>query len=607
MKHKINFLIKNIIFWVAFFIFSRVLFIIYNYHFCAEIPFSEIAMSFIKGIKLDLSMMGYICFFLSLIIALTFWANNKTSKYIFNIYNISILVILSLITVIDAELYRNWGFRIDSTIFLYLTNPTEAMASTPIWLFLLLVLLTAAIIFLWVWIYKKTIVKELNNFGKTKWLTLPIFLFFTALLFLPIRGSLGIAPINTGAVYFSNHTFANHAALNVHWNFGESVTKAGQDKTLSFMPKDEANNIFNKLYSNKSEYKPICKTKKPNIIILILESFSARMIKPLGGMADVTPHINQLVHKGILFNHFFANGDRSDKGIVSILSGYPAQPTTSIIKNSNKSEKLPFLTRRMNAEGYHTTFYYGGDINFANMRQYLINSQFNDLIYLKDFDAKDKNSKWGIHDHVVFNRFLKDCNQQNQPFFKAFFTLSSHEPFEVPHKSKFNGGSEEQLFLNSAHYTDSCLGDFVQKAEKQEWWNNTIMFVVADHSGRHPNNVNYSSRIKFEIPLLILGGALNVTDTVIPTYCNQTDIPKMIGRILNKDFEEFKFSKNSLFEKQSFAFYVFNDGFGYFTKKGGFIFDNKLNKSIYKDSIPNNIINEGKAFMQTLIEDYNNK
>lgn len=608
MLQRFYFLLKYILFWLSFLIISRIIFLVYNLPLSSKVPFADLLMCFAKGIRLDLSVMGYVSFFASLILAATFLTKKNIIKKILNIYTLIFLIFFNIITVVDIELYRNWGFRMDSTVFLYLAHPKEALASTAIWLTFVLLLLTALLIIASYYTYKKLISKNIDKFSGINWFTPLLFVFLAGVLFIPIRGGVGIAPINTGAVYFSNNTFSNHAAINVHWQFGESLGEMNKKRNIEFMPQNDAKQVFDSLYTSKSAYKPICKNTKPNIIILILESFSSRMIEPLGGMANVTPNINKLVKEGVLFNHFFANGDRSDKGIVSVLSGYPAQPKTSIIKNSVKTEKLPFLANKLNKIGYNSSFYYGGDINFANMRQYLVNSQFNKLVYLKDFDPKYQNSKWGIHDHIVFNRFYNDCNNEQKPFFKVFFTLSSHEPFDVPHKSIFDKNTEEQKFLNSAHYTDSCVGNFVDKAKQQQWWKNTLMFIVADHSGRHPDNVSYNSRIKFEIPLLILGGALKNTDTIVQSYCNQTDIPKIIGRVLNKNFDEFYFSKNEISDNQSFAFFAFNNGFGYFTDSSGFVFDNSANKIIDKQGKFNaNIEKQGKAFMQVLITDYNNK
>ncbi len=599
---------KYAIFWLSFFFVSRLLFLIYNFHFASDIPFGHLMLSFIKGFKHDLSVTGYILFFAGLIMVGTCMAGKKTITKIFNVYTLVFIVLLSIVTIVDMELYRNWGFRMDSTVLLYLKTPKEAMASTKLWLIIVLFLATFLLAFTAFKLYKRFLLSSFNSLRSKNWLAIPVFLVISASMIIPIRGGFGIAPINTGAVFYSKYFFANHAAVNVHWHIGNSLVYLNKEETKQFMSDAEVEHEFNNLYKYTEANDSLVNIEKPNIVILILESFTSRIIEPLGGMKGVTPCLNRLAGEGVLFSHCFANGDRSDKGIVSILSGYPAQPTTSIIKKTNKAVKLPSLSKELSKLGYNTSFYYGGDIGFANMKSYLYNSQFDKFVTLSDFDSKDKNSKWGIHDHVVFERFLKDCNEESQPFFKTFFTLSSHEPFDVPLQSNLFGKGEEAAYLNSIYYTDSCIGAFVEDAKNQTWWNNTLIILVADHGSRLPGNVAHSSREKFEIPLLLLGGALAKTDTVIDTYFSQMDIPKLIGRQLNQPFEEFTFSKNEISKNQSFAFYVFNNGFGYFNDSTGFIYDNTSDKIIAKEEgINKQTIKQGKAFMQKIYNDYNNK
>lgn len=178
----------------------------------------------------------------------------------------------------------------------------------------------------------------------------------------------------------------------------------------------------------------------------------------------------------------------------------------------------------------------------------------------------------------------------------------------MPLQGPFSDETEENKYLNSAYYTDSCIGNFVKQAKTKPWWNNTIIIMVPDHGGRWPGNVNYSAREKYEIPLLLIGGALNVKDTLIDSYINQSDIVNIVSRQLNTRLEGYSFSKNRIDSLQSYAFYAFNNGFGYFSPKGGFIYDITSGKETYTEPhTTNDLINEGKAYMQTLLNDYNSK
>jgi phosphoglycerol transferase MdoB-like AlkP superfamily enzyme len=345
--------------------------------------------------------------------------------------------------------------------------------------------------------------------------------------------------------------------------------------------------------------------EKPNVIVIILESFTAKIIEPLGGLPNVTPSLNNLIKEGILFTNFYASGDRTDKGLVSILSGYPAQPRTSIIKYPEKTQSLPYLPKAMEKIGYHTSFVYGGDIGFANMESYLTNSGFSTITDDNDFSSDIDNSKWGVADHYIFNQLLTECDTAQNPFFKVMLTLSSHEPFEVPMKPVFEGDDERSKFLNACFYTDKSLGEFIRQAKKKEWWNNTLIIITADHGHRFPNPEELKEKERFKIPMLWLGGALAKQDTTIETFGIQTDISNTLLRQVGSGSNDFTFSKNLMAaDVKSFALYIFNNGFGYVSPTHENIYDFDLQNYLKKEGDETELP-FGKAYMQKLFHDYN--
>lgn len=612
LKDRILVFIRYAMFWLLFFVAQRAVFLTYNFTFTSKLSLFEAIKTFTSGFKLDLSITGYLLMVVALLMGILFFLKGKALARVLFVFTAMFLLLFSVIAFVDIELYRNWGFRIDNTVLLYITSPKEAMASTSIWLTAALVLATGLYYWLFVFIYKKMVQKQVLALKRGHWISLPVFILLSGTMIIPMRGGLGIAPINVGVVYFSQKPFANHAAVNVQWNFLKSVSEINNKPAIHYMDTEEAEQKVQALYNsgqkaNSTFVRSFVRSKNPNVVIIILESFSSRIIEPLGGMKDVTPNFNQLIHQGVLFSNFHANGDRSDKGIVSILSGYPAQSTTSIIKYNAKAEKLPHISIELKKRGYNTAFYYGGEIDFANMRSYFVTGGYQNLVTLDEFSGNELNSKWGAHDHVVFQRFLGDLNHTPPPFFNVMFTLSSHEPFDVPFTSKFNENNEDSKFLNSACYTDSCLGDFINKAQQQPWWDNTLVLLVADHGGRLPGNVAYHSKTKFEIPLLMLGGALAVKDTVIDKYACQTDIANIIGNQLEAPFNAFAFSKQK--NSQPFAFFAFNNGFGFYkSDSAGFIMNNEPKKTVDKTiGLDTLTQQQGKAFMQALIDDFNQK
>lgn len=508
MAKRIAFFLYYGLFWLLFFLVLRLYFILNNLSFAEGIALTQILQTFTHGIIMDLSSMGYLLIIPGLAILVSFFVNKRWILGFINVYTLIFLFIISFLAVSDAVLYKFWGFRLDSTPLLYLKTPKEAMASVSVGLIVMQVAIALLIFGSAFYVYRKWF-KRLEKFEDTRIIYSPVMLLAIALLIIPIRGGFGIAPMNVGKVYFSSIQFLNHASINLFWNVGFSlIENQGLKNEYNYFSAEELaryqKNIRNEDLPSDSM---ILTSSKPNIVLIIFESLTAKVIEPLGGLKDITPEFSKLTSEGLLFTNFYATGDRSDKGLIGILSGYPAQTNTSIIKYASKTRTLPRLAVSLQNNGYFTSFYYGGDIDFANMRSYLLDSKYNQIVCKDSFPKSTYNSKWGTHDHFVFEKLNNNLQRTQQPFFATFFTLSSHEPFEVPMKY-FNGNDDESMYLNSLHYTDSCLGDFVAKAKKQPWWQNTLVIVVADHGHRFPGKSENNSVSKYRIPMLWLGGEI---------------------------------------------------------------------------------------------------
>jgi phosphoglycerol transferase MdoB-like AlkP superfamily enzyme len=314
-----------------------------------------------------------------------------------------------------------------------------------------------------------------------------------------------------------------------------------------------------------------------------------------------------LTKEGILFDHFYATGDRTDKGIVAILNGYPSQPVSSIIKEPKKTQHLPYLNKVFKAKGYHTSFTYGYNINYANFNSYLLQGDFDHVTHSKDFPQEINTSKWGVHDHYVFDKFISELLATKPPFFKVMMTQSSHEPFDVPMPTVIKGDDDVSRFLNSAYYTDKSFGEFIDRAKVSTWWDNTLIVVTADHGHIYPNNPGVSNPDKFRIPMLWLGGALAKSDTVIQSVASQTDIANTILRQLGTYDDGFQFSHDILARNyKPFAVYAFNNGFGMVKPEGILVFDNVANRTTGKTTLEGSL-EEGKSYMQKLYWDYNSR
>jgi len=550
-------------------------------------------------------MTGYWMIITGLLFTASPFISNRSLAIIQGTFTILFIILSSLIVVADVELYKHWGFRINSTPLMYIGSDATSSITVPIMISLTFTFLVFFSLFLIG--YQKKLAPQLTLLDPLakKWSL--VWLFITASLIIPIRSGFGVAPLNTGFVYFhKTKAFPNHAGINPVWNFLRSVSYDNKNR----YPNNFAEDIdadFNTLMQSDGDIVSLVSVEKPNIILIILESFTAKIIEPLGGLPGITPSLNALAKEGILFTNFYSSGDRTDKGIVSILSSYPAQPRTSIIKFPDKTQSLPYLPKDMEKMGYHTSFVYGGNIGFANMESYLTTAGFRNITDDSDFDSEIDNSKWGVADHYVFNQLLAECDTAQTPFFKVMLTLSSHEPFEVPMQPVFEGQDESTKFLNSCYYTDKSLGEFISKARKQSWWDNTLIIITADHGHRFPNPEELKEKERFKIPMLWLGGAISKRDTLIQLFGGQTDISKTLLSQLGNNSSEFQFSKNLLSKNaKPFALYVFNNGFGYVSPDHEHIYDFDLQNYLKKEGDEKELT-FGKAYMQKLFQDYNSR
>jgi phosphoglycerol transferase MdoB-like AlkP superfamily enzyme len=610
MRERLRILGSLGLFWLSYQIVVRAIFLLYNHSFSSQLTPKDVVLVFLNGLKMDISICGYYLMLSGIILTISVFVQSKWIRRSLNILTSIILFLSSLIVAVDLELYRHWGFRLNTSPLLYVGS--EAIGSVDA-----IVLIELVTIFLLVFsfsllIYLKTISRSIKHIPSTTKSAFGPLLIVTALMFIPIRGSFTVAPMNTGFVYFhKTKAFANHSAINVSWNFFNSVRKSANiSYDENFYNKDIAKQKFDSLYvtTDTTSYQ-LFNTKRPNVIVFILESFTADVLEPLGGLKGVAPNMNRLCKEGVLFDNFYASGDRTDKGIVSILSGYPAQPLTSIIKSPSKSQRLPYLNEEMLKLGYQTSFIYGGDIDFANFRSYLTKHGFDNITTEDDFDDDDNTSKWGVHDHIMLERAFAECDTASSPFFKVILTLSSHEPFDVPMTSDFihEYKGEEGLFLNSCHYTDSTIGVFIDKAKKTDWWKSSVIILVADHGHRQPGNKEAKDKERFKIPLLMIGGAVK-KDTVIHTFGGQTDIVNTLLGQLATPSDDFKFSKDMLNKDvKSFAAYFFNDGYGFLTPDSYIIYDNPGKQFLKSVGATHKEHELSKAYQQILYSDYNKR
>ena len=539
------------------------------------------------GLVLDVAIAGYLTIIPALIFIASLWIESKTIGWIWKGYVGIVAFISSLAYVANIALYGFWGFPLDNTPLLYIkTSPSDAMASvTTEQLIGGLLAVCASTVFIYLLITRLVKLPKAQKNSKPLLQTIVILL-LTALLIIPIRGGFGAGTNHTGAVYYSTNIRLCHAAVNPIFCFIESVT---HDEDIAdryrFMDDREAADIFGDMtctalradsvgiLSLRGENQP------RNVVVIMLESFSKYIMTEAGHVKGITPNLDRYSKEGMYFTRFYANSFRTDRAIVSILSGLPAQPTMSVMDIPHKSTALPSIASAMGKAGYNSTFYYGGDTNYSNMKSYFMGTGFQNVVSDKDFPKELHTGKWGVADGPVYERILKDmiASDKKEKHLRVVMSESSHEPFDVPFKSHI-----KEPELNAFYYADKCLGEFVEAMKKQTDWDNTLVLIVPDHLGAYPLNIDNYALWRYELPMILLGG--KVTAQQVEAIGCQTDIPATLLGILGIEHNEFLFSKD-IFDTKSphFAFFTFPDAMGMVTEENTVIYDNALHKAVLDD------------------------
>lgn len=614
MKSVKSFL-KYILFWMIVFSIQRLLFFIFHFKQLQEATIAEQLWLFIKGLRLDLSMTGYFLLIPITLLIVQIFIPKKSpilDKAV-AIYTYTLLIIIALFCIIDLSIYKEWGSKLNSRAVEFLIlSPGEALASSTSSPLLLssIIFIVQVVVFIFLYIRFFRFEYDAKLHILLRIIAIPIYAFIAVMM---MRGGLQLAPINQSAVYFSKHSVVNHASLNTEWNLMHSVIENhfSNDNPYVFMDENKAKQLVDSLYQPiQKDSLTILLTERPNVVYIILESFTSDVIEHFGGEKGVCPNLSRMADEGLSFTNIYASGDRTDKGMIALLSGFPSQAVRTIIQQPDKFEKLPSLPKTLSSKGYNSSFIYGGESEFANFKSYLVASGIEKIIDKNDFSANQMNSKWGAHDGYLFEKVIMELPKQKEPFLSVMLTLSSHEPFEIPVPSPYNGEDLPSKFRKAAHYTDQCIATFFEHAKKEKWYKNTLFVIVADHGHRLPKEYEKAYDVrKFRIPLILYGDVIKkeFQHKTITKIGSQTDIVNTILNQLNIQDQHYVWSTDLLNKQAGFAFYTYDNGIGWIDDKEKITMDNVTQNITYREGDSTNEAKRvllGKAYMQRVFGQY---
>lgn len=496
-----------------------------------------------SGILLDLSMVGY----LSIIPILGIFCNKilpVITHKVVQFYGWFTWLFLVIVMASDAYFYYYWGQKtnLGFTQFLGEENAGLFSLETPTFV------VTFLFILLGIYGFSRRGANLFHLPEKGSIWTATALLIIS---FVMIRGGVSNVPINISSAYFSKNNALNNAAVNPAWSFLATELERDKHAPLKFFEqKEQAENILSQINSSKDDYTSLLEPydSNTNLILIVLESFSAKVVGSVSGEKfGSTPQLDLISGQGISFSNAYASSFRSDKGLLALTTGFPSGARQTLTNFPTELSAKPSVFKLFSKD-YWTSFYYGGNLDFANIK--VLFSDADELKSGDDFVSSKRNT-WGVHDEDVFQTFGDDFITRKKPQFSMLFSLSSHEPFDVP-----NYQNREDPYLNSISYTDSCLGLLINQIKESDKWSNTLIMITADHGVRRPDNAPIYSDINFKIPLILTGGVVRL-DTVIREIVSQSDLPSTVASYLNKPFI---FSQQSVLQPSNIAFYSYHNG-----------------------------------------------
>lgn len=610
MKERIcRFLIIYATF-VVIFLVAKPLFMALNADVYSGVGMRDVWQVIAAGLSMDLCMGAYLTVIPALMLIATVWTSRRWPLAVIASWRYFAVFMVVSTVVLDAILYGYWHFKLDTTpVFYFLTSPMSALASVSRWMVGAAIIIVAAATWglgrlaglLWRIGSLRTVIGRRRRVQATVALTL-----LTGALFIPIRGGFTVSTMNPSAAYFSTKAHMNHAAVNPMFSFMYSATHSSDfSSQFRYFGESELDEILLRLSTpdsipSDSGRLKLLGVERPDIYIVILESFSAHLLPSLGGEA-VAMRLDSIAREGVMFSNFYASSFRTDRAIPAILSGYPAQPGTSVMKFVDKAENLPSLSRTLiDSAGYRTEYYYGGDINFVNQKAYLVSSGFEKIVSDRDFPLSERLSKWGVHDDRLWDRMWADVNADTSatPVLRVIQTSSSHEPFEVPYTSHRHDDARAVAF----EYADSCLGTFVDSLRTSGKWSRSLLVIVPDHWGAYPPNLS-DPLARHHIPLVVAGGALGAdVPRVLDMPGSQNDIAATLLGQLGIASGEFSMSHDMLSPAENhFAFFTEPDFAAVVTAADTIVVSTHEDESLIAG--PDSSAVYPKALLQYLYED----
>ncbi len=564
--------LKRIGIAVLLYTLLRVLFIVFN----QELFSSPNIMVFIGGLVFDLAAIAhlYLPFIFASILPIPFRTSSNYQTFLKVLFHISTITTI-ILSLIDVIYYRFTFKRSTADFFDMVATGDDTLRLIPQFFidYYYMVIIAIILVLFTAWVYKKT---QLSISTSFKWWRATLgFVVWMALAVIASRGGVQLRPISAMEASKYGTIEQMPMVLNTPFTISRTLFKSGITMK-DYYEENKLAEIYNPVTSFTKD-----DGHQPNIVMIILESFSKEYIGFYNKGKGFTPFLDSLMSESIVFENAYANGKKSIEALPSLLAGLPSlmdAPYTTSTYNNNSINGVGSLLGEI---GYNSSFYHGGANGTMNFDAFTQVAGIEHYYGRNEYPNKnrDYDGNWGIFDEPYLQYFANELNKKSAPFFSAVFTLSSHHPYTIPEKyaNKFPKG--KLPIHESIGYTDLALKHFFQSAQKMPWFNNTIFIITADHTAQIANPEYMNRAGFFKIPLIIANSKDSAK--VISTITQQADALPYILNAANYNGKVLLFGNNPMKNGDHFAVNYLNGVYQLITDYYSYLSDGEQTIGLY--------------------------
>jgi len=571
----LKYLLKQYIYIIAIFFIGRLaLFVLYfdKLQNCD----TSYWLTFIYGLRMDTIAASVLLIIPMFLLTLTPKVLQKFVNLFLKYYFLVVLSLLIYIEIATFPFIAQYDVRPNYLFVEYLEYPKEVfgmiLADYKLALSVAFVMIGSFIYY-----YLKNFKERLDAVYTIAYIKrVLLFLPLLVLLFIGIRSSFGHRGANVSDAMYSSNRMVNEITKNSIHSIAYAIyinakhEGKGVSKQYGKMDVKEAIKRVEKRLNIKSldanfplsrVEKTHFKAEKPkNLVIFLQESLGAQFVEAVGGEKGITPNLNRLSKEGIVFRELYSNGTRSVRGIAGTVAGNFSVPGKGVVKR-NKSQKDYFtIAKLLKPYGYHTSFIYGGESRFDNMKSWFLGNGFDEIIDEPKFKNPNFVGTWGVCDEEVIDRAndeYKKLYKNKQKFASVIFSTTNHSPFDFPEgKIELVDGVKKKSVKNAIKYADFAIGKFIEKARQEAYYKDTIFIIVADHNVRVYGDDMVPVDM-FQIPAVILGKSIK--PMLYDKVSTQPDVLATALDLIGIDLQ-YPIMGHSIFsdKKQHIAFMQFN-------------------------------------------------